>query len=226
MHETKTTPKPTYCNLPAAKRERIIAVALAEFAAHGYQRASLNSMVKTLAIAKGSFYQYFDHKEALFFHVFEHFTELVKELVRETAAELAGKMAADLFAQARAVLWAGLRFIDRYPDYYRIYLQVLFDPAVPRREELLGRVRLFSRQYFAPLCAREQQAGRLRADISIPAMVFFLDATIDRLLQAYARPSLDSGLALAGQGEEELARTVEMAIEVLRTGLAGPGAAG
>lgn len=196
-----------------------MAVALAEFAANGYQRASMNSMVKALAIAKGSLYQYFDHKQALFLHVFEQFTELVKMLVQETVAELAAKAETDFFAQVEAVLVAGLRFIDRYPEYYRIYLQVLFDPEVPQREELLARVRLFSHHFFAPLCAQEQQAGRLRADISIPLAVFMLDATTDRFLQEYARPSLDSGLALAGQGETELRQAVGMVIKVLKNGL-------
>jgi len=209
-------PKQTFANLPPEKRESIVRAAVAEFAEHGYQRASLNSIVKRLGISKGSLYQYFDNKEALFLHVFDHFTQQVKRQVRES---MAGNSPNDFFAAARQVLLAGIAFIDNHPEYFQVYLKVLFERDVPRREELVARVRLFSLEYFGPLADLAIGQGVLRNDIPVPKVVFILDAMLDRFLQGYAQPYLDGGLALAGMSAARLHEEIDSMVAVLRTGL-------
>ena len=152
-------PKQTFMNLAPEKRESIVRAAAAEFAEQGYQRASLNNIVKQLGISKGSLYQYFDNKEALFLHVFDHFTLQVKQYVKTSAA---GNGRDDFFGVARQVLLAGIAFIDSHPEYFQVYLKVLFERDVPRREELVSRVRLFSLEYFGPLADQAREQGVLR----------------------------------------------------------------
>jgi AcrR family transcriptional regulator len=209
-------PKQTFVNLPPEKRDSIVRAAVAEFAEQGYQRASLNSIVKRLGISKGSLYQYFDNKEALFLHVFDHFIQQVKRQVR---ASVAGNGRDDFFAAARQVLLAGIAFIDNHPEYFQVYLKVLFERDVPRREELMARVRLFSLEYFGPLAERAMEEGGLRSDIPAPKVVFILDAMLDRFLQGYAQPYLDGGLALAGMPADRLQEEIDSMVAVLRTGL-------
>jgi AcrR family transcriptional regulator len=203
-------------NLPPEKRDSIVRAAVAEFAEQGYQRASLNSIVKRLGISKGSLYQYFDNKEALFLHVFDHFIQQVKRQVRTSVA---GNGRDDFFAAARQVLLAGIAFIDNHPEYFQVYLKVLFERDVPRREELMARVRLFSLEYFGPLAERAMEEGGLRSDIPAPKVVFILDAMLDRFLQGYAQPYLDGGLALAGMPADRLQEEIDSMVAVLRTGL-------
>jgi len=209
-------PKNTFRNLLPEKQERIIAVALAEFAANGYRNASLNNVVKRSGIAKGSLYQYFDNKEALFLHIFERFTEVVKQA---TMAAVASVAKPDFFAQLEAILLAGIRFINEHPDYFQIYLRVLFEQDVPHREELVARIRLFPLEYLGPLYAAGQRRGSIRADVAPTTAVFIVDATLERFLQAYARPYLDSGLGLADSDAGQLAESVATVIKVLRDGL-------
>lgn len=209
-------PKQTFVNLPREKRENVVRAAVIEFAEHGYQRASLNNIVKRLGISKGSLYQYFDNKEALFLHVFDHFTQQVKQHVKASVADNGQD---DFFAVARQVLLAGITFIDNHPEYFQVYLKVLFERDVPRREELVARVRLFSLEYFGPLADRAVGQGILREDISAHKVVFILDAMLDRFLQGYAQPYLDGGLALAGMSSERLHNEIDSIVAVLRTGL-------
>jgi TetR/AcrR family transcriptional regulator len=61
---------PTFHNLPFNKQERILDGALSEFAEKGYARASLNSLVARLGIAKGSIFQYFHDKAGALFPCF------------------------------------------------------------------------------------------------------------------------------------------------------------
>ena len=213
---TNTQPKSTFANLPAAKRERIINAALREFAEYGYQQASLNRIVKELGIAKGSLYQYFKNKEDLFLYVFQCFTLLVKQSVRK---EVLAAKEKTFFGHVRTILWAGIHFINSHPDYFQIYLRVLFESEVPHREVLIGQVRLFSVEYFGPLCVEAQQEGQIRKDIDPQMVIFVLDALLDRFLQGYAKPYLDGGLDLAGKENEELNKEVDMVIQVLQDGL-------
>jgi AcrR family transcriptional regulator len=214
-------PKETFSNLPADKQQRIVATAVRVFAENGYRQASLNTIVKRLGIAKGSLYQYFANKEGLFLHVFDRFTDLVKEML---ASQVRVGPQADFFSQTQEALLAGLRFIDSQPDFYRIYLRVLFEEDMPRRRELLAKVRLFSMEYFGGLCAQAQAKGSIRPDLPCPMVVFLVESVLDRFLQAYASPDQDAGLGLSTLSTIDLNQAVSQTIDVLRNGLSPVGA--
>ncbi|MFH1217364.1 MAG: TetR/AcrR family transcriptional regulator [Pseudomonadota bacterium] len=216
MKRQCTTIRNTFSNLPLEKQEKILAAALGEFARQGYLKASMNTIVREAGIAKGSLYQYFANKETLFYFVFDRFTLLVKKTVKEVGSG----PGEEFFSQARQVLLAGLLFIDRYPDYFQIYLKVLFEHDVPNRENLLSQVRLFSQEFFGPLCALAQRRGAIRRDIPLAVVVFILDATLDRFLQSYAQSYLDCGLGLSGKKRGELTDQIDLVLKVLREGLA------
>src|SRR5690606_2690417 len=52
--------------LPPDRRRALLETAAAEFAEAGYERASLNRIIRGQGMSKSSFYHYFDSKEALF----------------------------------------------------------------------------------------------------------------------------------------------------------------
>lgn len=216
MRTPNFTPKNTFLNLPESKRDRILEAASSEFADKGYQRASLNTIIKRVGISKGSLYQYFKNKEALFLYVFEHFTALAKQSVKESVSKTSR---ASLMAQITQVLWAGIRFINNNPEYYQIYLKVLFEQDVPLREELIAKVRLFSLEHFGPLCDIAKQQGQIRKDIPTSLVIFIIDATMDRFLQGYASPYLDSGLKLSKKNNTELNHSIKTIVNVLHDGL-------
>jgi len=63
----------------AARREAILAAALDEFAARGFEAARLDDVAKRAGVAKGTIYLYFRDKESLF-----------QELIRTTLTPIAG----------------------------------------------------------------------------------------------------------------------------------------
>lgn len=216
MEKNLPSPKATFLNLPPEKRRSIVQAAVAEFAGQGYQRASVNNIARGLGIAKGSIYQYFDNKEALFLYVFDQFTAKVKQHVRESVAEQGEQ---DFFAVTRQVLLAAINFIDTSPEYFHLYLKVLFEQNAPQRQELVARVRLFSLEFFGPLCERARQQGLLRQDVSCRQVVFLMDATMERFLQGYVLPYLDGGLGLGAMSAQRLQEEIDTMILVLRNGL-------
>ncbi|GAB3645103.1 hypothetical protein GCM10028833_03790 [Glycomyces tarimensis] len=52
--------------LPPERRRALLETAAAEFAEAGYERASLNRIIRARGMSKSSFYHYFDSKEDLF----------------------------------------------------------------------------------------------------------------------------------------------------------------
>ena len=217
MESGALTHTATFANLPLDKQQRVIAAAIREFAANGYQRASLNAIVKEAGIAKGSVYQYFANKEALFLYVFEQFSLTVK---REVKAQVGKKGTHGFFDHVREVLLAGVAFIDANPEAFELYLKILFEQEVPQREKLVNQLRLFSAEYFTPFLEEARTRGEIRGDVASATVIFLLDAVIERFLQGYAKPYLDSGLGMAGKDRRQLINGIDAVIAILRDGLA------
>lgn len=222
MKKFNVYPKNTFVNLPEDKRSHIVSVMIREFALNGYRKASLNAIAKDAGVSKGSLYQYFRSKEEIFLYVFDQFTSLVKRSMAEQA-EIAADGQESFWDSVKTVLLAGIRFIKVYPEYFKLYLRVLFEHDLPRREELLASVRLFSREYFLPKVIKARRGCVIREDVSADMVVFCLDAMLDRFLQGYAKPYFDGGLDLAKMSERELAIACDEVLSIVKSGLGVPG---
>lgn len=96
-----------------------------EFGEKGFHEASVSSITRRAGIALGSFYTYFDSKEALFRALVQDMSENVRSNAR--AAIAADMSAIDI---ERAALTAFLRFAREHKEIYRIIDEAEFvDPA-------------------------------------------------------------------------------------------------
>lgn len=209
-------PRETFKNLESGKKDRILDSAIDEFADHGFRQASVNRIVQKLGIAKGSIFQYFGSKEGLFHFIFDHAVELVRRSLRQVKQETAET---DFFERIRRSILAGIQFIQRHPRVYRIYLKMIFQEDFPLRAEFLQQVHLFSGEYLRPLVEAGIARGELRADLNVEMSVFFLDALMDRFLQAYCVSFLDAGAGLYQADEGQIDRRVDELIRLLRNGM-------
>jgi AcrR family transcriptional regulator len=106
-------PRPRFEKLDAEKREHILEVAAREFVSHGYRGASLNHIIESLGLSKGSFYYYFDDKADLFSTVVQSAWEAllqgwsldVTALDRDTFWRYLETLARDVRARLRARPW-------------------------------------------------------------------------------------------------------------------------
>lgn len=64
-------PKQTFFNLPTEKRQTLIQAAKSEFSRVSLYEASIANIVKEAEIPRGSFYQYFEDKDDLYFYLLE-----------------------------------------------------------------------------------------------------------------------------------------------------------
>lgn len=77
-------PSNTFQRLNQKKRNRFLQEAYGEFSLNTYQGASITNLVKTLGIAKGSVYQYFDDKEDLYRYLVEEVIRQINSLLDKT----------------------------------------------------------------------------------------------------------------------------------------------
>ena len=72
-------PKQTFFNLPKSKKKTLIQAAKQEFSRAPIYQASISNIVKSAGIARGSFYQYFEDKEDIFFFLLDEHAKQRKE---------------------------------------------------------------------------------------------------------------------------------------------------
>lgn len=93
-------PRPRFSRLSAKKRERILEAAAKEFAAHGYDGASLNRILDEAGISKGAAYYYFDDKADLYTTTVLHYSQ---ELIADLRIDLDQFTAANFWQKVTAV---------------------------------------------------------------------------------------------------------------------------
>ena len=206
----------TFANLDPEKQRRVMDAAIGEFAEHGFHQASVNRIVAKLGIAKGSLFKYFGSKQGMFQCVFEQAVELFSEPLRRIRKETQGE---PFFTRLKISLLGGLAFIREYPDIYRIYCKMLFQEDFPLRERFLSDVRLYSAKYLRPMVEQGIGQGELRPDLDVDLAVFFLDAVLDRYLQAHAVSFMDAGLGVYGADSKSVPEQVDELLTFLRHGL-------
>ena len=64
-------PKSTFYRISEEKRNRILTAARNEFLSVPYSEVSINKIIKEAKIPRGSFYQYFEDKEDLFYFMLQ-----------------------------------------------------------------------------------------------------------------------------------------------------------
>ncbi|MDG5472429.1 TetR family transcriptional regulator [Jeotgalibacillus sp. ET6] len=68
-------PKLTFYNLPVDKKQTLVASAKKEFSRAPLSEASISNIIKSAGISRGSFYQYFEDKEDVFFYLLNEQTK-------------------------------------------------------------------------------------------------------------------------------------------------------
>lgn len=203
-------PKPTFFNLPEAKRERIFQAALEEFAAHPYPQASLNRIVARAGIPKGSLYQYFSGKEDLFRYCLER---LGQEKARYLLPVLAQAEDLSFFHLLGALYREGFRFAKEHPRYAALGQQLLAAKSHPLVAQILEESEKSGEAFFGPLWAKAATRGEVRPDIPPAFMARFLTRLNTWLVEfALSLPEAEV--------EGWMESLVEPLLDALRRGLA------
>lgn len=108
---------------PIGVKERIINVALEEFAQNGYQAASTNVICKKAEISKGLLYHYYGSKEKLYLSVVRHFIDEFKENIT-IHIEDSNKNGIDYISE---YFNAKFKFFGENPQYSKLILNLILN---------------------------------------------------------------------------------------------------
>ena len=164
-------PKQTFFNLPAVKRQAIIDLALAEFAQHPYAVASLSQIVARADIAKGSVYQYFEHKQDLYLFILDY---AAQEQLALLSAQTPPRADLDFFALLRWQMQASVQVGLSAPLLTRLMYRAVTD-ELPFRDEVLRRLQSAGGGHLRALLARGVAQGQLDPTVDLELAAFFVE---------------------------------------------------
>ncbi len=165
-------PKETFFNLPDPKRNRILTIAIDEFARNPYDVASISNIVREAGIAKGSFYQYFEDKQDLYRYLIELSSERRLELLKTLPPpDLNG----GLFIYFRWLFQTAVYFELQYPELARVAFRAFVEeiPFPEMTEELRRRG---TTQFFKQLLSQGVLHGDVSPWVDVDLAAFLMEA--------------------------------------------------
>ena len=181
---------------------KILDAARDELGERGFSDSSIVGITQRAGVALGTFYTYFDSKEA----VFEALVRDMSAQVRDHVAP-AFREARDALDGERRALESFLDFARRHRDVYRIIDEAEFVVPAAYREHY---------ETTADRIAARLRAGRDKGEIA----AHYSDADLDVLAWAIMGANVFLGLKFEVWSSADAARVAEVTSRLLRNGLA------
>jgi AcrR family transcriptional regulator len=203
-------PKETFLNLPEGKRRLIEDIALDEFAECGFNNASINRIVKTAGIAKGSFYQYFEDKADLFKHIMAVIGGKKAQYISPVMLNPADH---DFFTLLEELYRSGLAFAKDHPKESKIGFEVYKNQINPLFDKIFQENRVSGYAFMAPLIDTAITRGEIDPDLDKPFIIHMLLqmqlASIDFYLQNHEQGLVD----------DDIMPTIHLMINFIKNGI-------
>ncbi|NLC98875.1 MAG: TetR/AcrR family transcriptional regulator [Actinomycetales bacterium] len=167
-------PKPTWDRLHPERRDRIIAAGRAEFGAHGFSRASLNTIAREAKVAKGSLFQYFGDKVEFFAHLADLSATIVEDHMAKAIAPLPWDT--DFFGSLTEALCQWDIFFAENPEDRALTAAINLEGDDQARMAVRQAVNPHYLAVLIPLIGHGQGSGQIRADadLEMAAAMFLL----------------------------------------------------
>jgi AcrR family transcriptional regulator len=203
--------------MPSEKRERLMEVAAQEFAAHGFEGASLNRILEEAQIGKSSAYYYFEDKADLFCTVIRYCLDRLQ--LAPTSSDLSS-LTAETFWNAIAELHdQPLLHAQQHPWIFgAVRAADRLAPESLQRESLAELARYLADYMMTGLGAtikRGQDLGLIRRDLPDELLMAWFKA-IDGASDDWLLTHLDQ------MSQEDITHIARQTVTTIRQALAPP----
>lgn len=163
------------------KRNRILTIAISEFANRGFTSANTNTIAQKAGISVGSLYKYFETKEDFFLTVVDHgITQLEKTLESVLAMDL------DLFGKIEKII----RIIQTHSrinqDIIRLYNEMTTESNYELITRLSGELESLSAKCYIEMINLAKQEGNISSEVDSNLSAFLLDSIFMTLQFSYS----------------------------------------
>lgn len=156
------------------KRNRIINSAFEEFAKHGFDKASTNTIVKKAGISKGILFHYFGTKQALYNDLSFYAVELIDKFIN---SKLEWNQR-DFFKRVEEIRELKIAVMEKYPYIYD-FLKIVFKGKT--QDEILTAVGKKTFEINGKLFTHNIDFSMFREDIDIAVFLKIFKWTFDGL---------------------------------------------
>lgn len=193
--------------MPPERRDKLFQSAAEEFAAQGYEGASLNRIIERAGIAKSSLYYYFDDKRDLF-------EQLVQSVVERFVRDIGGfdyrTLTAETFwPEIEALFVKGVAFSER--NSWSVHMGQLFYRLRTReRRDAGGGLMGLAGGWVAALLRHGMALGVVRTDLPeallIPSVMALVEVCDRYFLESWDQYGPDDRRALVARQMDLLKR--------------------
>ena len=165
--------KPTFMNITQEKRDKILSVAVSEFAHNGFDNANINTIAKKAGVSVGSLYKYFDTKTDLFL-TSVHYGITSLEVIVDGIVNSQD----DVMVKLEKLIRIAIEFSRRNKVLIKLYNEFTSESNSDLARKIAADMESITSQAYKQAIIEGQVAGEIRTDID-PGMAAFL---VDNLL--------------------------------------------
>lgn len=202
-------PKETYFNLPVEKKSLILDAAIAEFEQHHYDQASINRIVESAGIPKGSFYQYFSGKKDIYRYLL---SLIVDAKMQYLTPVMQNPFEHPIYDVLRDMYASGLRFAKDHPHYMRIGNRFIQDKTHHIYKEVTEDNQRTAESVYEMLLQRAVERGEIRRDVDVSYTAHLLFSLSNNLVEYNADLDQEDWL-------DRMFESLEKLLDVLFNGL-------
>jgi AcrR family transcriptional regulator len=175
------------------RRAAILDAAALVFSQKGYAATRIIEVARAAQVGKGTIYEYFPSKEALFFAVFEAMMDSAGETILRATETLCGDFDTRLQALSDQIMATWLDEIHMYGLVMEFWAATASSPGRDRFKATFLAGYQDLRQVVGDLIRRGQARGEVAAGCEVAAVAAALIGTWDALLlQAWLDPDFDA----------------------------------
>ncbi len=172
--------KETFEKISEDKRQRILTVAISEFARKGLVAANINDIAKKAGISIGSLYNYFASKDDLYMAIADEGLTILEKLI--SSIDLS---TGDLFDKIEKLVRATQEYSRKYPELTQIYHDLTSQSLSHMSARLSKKMEEITARYYRHIIADGKKEGVVGDDINEWTAAFCLDNLLLVLQYSY-----------------------------------------
>ncbi len=173
MEDKKVFHKPTFDNISSEKKNKILTVALNEFATKGYESANINTIAKRSGVSVGSLYKYFDSKSDLFLTTVYNGINALETVL----AEISGSKD-DVMLKLEKLVRTAVEYSRKQSDLIKLYYEITAENNAELVRTLSKKMESVAAEVYIDTIITGQKKGEIRKDIDPKMAAFLLDNMI------------------------------------------------
>ena len=162
--------KDTFDKTTEDRRQKVLEVAIAEFASKGYSATSINVIAKKSEISIGAMYSYFASKEDLFLTIVNNAYLLMEKILKDVVTN-----SSDVYDCIETMLATARTFAIEYPQLNQIYLDITTQALSSMALRLSNKLEIITPQLLCNVIKQAKIDGKVSEDIDERVVSYCID---------------------------------------------------